>query len=355
MDKVPMAPGFGQQPRFVVTIQPVGTHFNPPARMTIPNVDGLAPRAVTEMYSYDHDLASFVAIGSATVSEDGSTITSDLGAGVIKAGWHCGGNPNTSGSAGTCAVCKKCDGASCVADNSQTPPQASPTDCKEQYCNGGVVAIRDKDSEQPPEVCKQCKSGSLADRDDGSTPADPESCCFRGRPLPKFDNPYSDLMARCPSRTQVPDSRRQHEIDGCSGGLTTNIQDPMRGRYGVTWFGVSSTEFGRPQGVVGSAGAALPLACNLHDICYQTCQSDKSTCDTAMRDRMVAVCAAAYPPNCPAGLTMDQCWGDGGYQAQRSQCAEGFTSYATLYYQGVNLGGGSAYEQRQSQYCQCCR
>ena len=31
---------------------------------------GLAPRAVTEMYSYDHDLASFVAIGSATVSED---------------------------------------------------------------------------------------------------------------------------------------------------------------------------------------------------------------------------------------------------------------------------------------------
>ncbi|WP_201495685.1 choice-of-anchor X domain-containing protein, partial [Rubrivivax sp. A210] len=93
MDKVPMSPGFGQQPRFIVTIQPVGTHFNPPARMTIPNVDGLAPRAVTEMYSYDHDLASFVAIGSATVSEDGSSITSDLGAGVIKAGWHCGGNP----------------------------------------------------------------------------------------------------------------------------------------------------------------------------------------------------------------------------------------------------------------------
>ncbi|GGE88771.1 choice-of-anchor X domain-containing protein [Massilia psychrophila] len=102
MDKVPMSPGFGQQPRFIVTIEPVGTHFNPPARMTIPNVDGLAPRAVTEMYSYDHDLASFVAIGSATVSQDGSTIMSDIGAGVIKAGWHCGGNPSTTGSAGTC-------------------------------------------------------------------------------------------------------------------------------------------------------------------------------------------------------------------------------------------------------------
>jgi Glucodextranase, domain B len=104
MDKVPMSPGFGQQPRFVVTIQPVGTTFNPPAAMTMPNVDGLAPRAVTEMYSYDHDLASFVAIGTATVSEDGSLIKSDPGVGVLKAGWHCGGNPNPTGSTANLSV-----------------------------------------------------------------------------------------------------------------------------------------------------------------------------------------------------------------------------------------------------------
>ena len=96
-DKVPMSPGFGQQPRFVVTIQPVGTIFNPPAQLTLPNVDGLAPRQVTEMYSYDHDLAAFVAIGTGTVSEDGSVIASDPGVGVIKAGWHCGGNPDHVG------------------------------------------------------------------------------------------------------------------------------------------------------------------------------------------------------------------------------------------------------------------
>ena len=160
MDKVPMSPGFGQQPRFVVTIQPAGTHFSPAARMTIPNVDGLAPRAVTEMYSYDHDLASFVAIGSATVSEDGATITSDPGSGVIKAGWHCGGDPNTTGSAGTCPTCKKCEGASCVTDDGQTPPQATPTDCKEQYCSGGSVANRDKDSELPVDVCQECQGGT---------------------------------------------------------------------------------------------------------------------------------------------------------------------------------------------------
>src|SRR5947207_7065862 len=99
-----MVPGFGQQPRFIVTIQPVGTTFNPPAPITIPNVDGLPTRAITEMYSYDHDLSMFVAIGTGTVSTDGSVIASNPGVGVLKAGWHCGGNPNSSGSSGSLGV-----------------------------------------------------------------------------------------------------------------------------------------------------------------------------------------------------------------------------------------------------------
>ncbi len=118
-DKVPMVPGFGEQPRYVVTIQPVGTRFTVPAAMTMPNMDGLAPRAKTEMYSFDHDLASFVAIGTGTVSDDGSVIASDPGVGVIKAGWHCGGNPNPTGSAGTCPQCQACIGNSCQADPAQ--------------------------------------------------------------------------------------------------------------------------------------------------------------------------------------------------------------------------------------------
>lgn len=128
MDKIPMVPGFGQQPRFIVTIQPVGTVFNPPAQITIPNVDGLAPRSVTEMYSYDHDLASFVAIGTGSVSADGSVIASDPGVGVIKAGWHCGGNPDGSGSAAslavtlTPAVSQAAAGASVNMTAAGTPP-----------------------------------------------------------------------------------------------------------------------------------------------------------------------------------------------------------------------------------------
>ena len=42
------------------------------------------------MYSFDHDLEEFVAIGLGTVSADGSVIESNPGVGVVKAGWHCG-------------------------------------------------------------------------------------------------------------------------------------------------------------------------------------------------------------------------------------------------------------------------
>jgi glucodextranase-like protein len=115
-DKVPMVPGFGQQPRFIVTIQPAGAVFNLPAAITLPNVDGLPPRAVTEMYSFDHDIGSFVAIGTGIVSDDGQVIRSSPGVGVLKAGWHCGGDPNQTGTAATCPDCQKCQGTRCVEE-----------------------------------------------------------------------------------------------------------------------------------------------------------------------------------------------------------------------------------------------
>src|SRR6185369_5280494 len=118
-DKVPMVPGFGQQPRFIVTIQPAGTLFSPPAQITIPNADGLKPREVTEIYSFDHDLDTFVSIGTATVSDDGTTIRSDPGVGVLKGGWHSGGNSAPTGSAAVCPDCKICQGSQCVFS---TPP-----------------------------------------------------------------------------------------------------------------------------------------------------------------------------------------------------------------------------------------
>lgn len=86
-DKVPMPPLEGAAPRLIWTVQPPGTRFDPPARIAYPNVDGLPPGAVTEIFSFDHDLGQYVSVGTGTVSDDGSVITSDPGGGIAHAGW----------------------------------------------------------------------------------------------------------------------------------------------------------------------------------------------------------------------------------------------------------------------------
>jgi fibro-slime domain-containing protein len=96
-DKIPMPPGEGKQPRFIVSIGPPSVKFDPPARFTFPNVDGLAPGRQTQMFSFDHDLGAYVSIGTGTVSEDGTVVTSDPGFGIIKGGWHAGAPTNPTG------------------------------------------------------------------------------------------------------------------------------------------------------------------------------------------------------------------------------------------------------------------
>ena len=138
-DRVPMTPNFGQQPRLIVTIQPAGTRFDPPARLVLPNVEGLAPGSITEMYSFDHDLGHFVSIGPATVSADGTLIRSNPGVGVLKAGWHCGGNPATSGTTHDCPQCRKCENDNCVSDPGQDGSSCDDMDecTADDVCNGG--------------------------------------------------------------------------------------------------------------------------------------------------------------------------------------------------------------------------
>ena len=91
------------------------------------------------MYSFDHDLEEFVAIGLGTVSEDGSIVSSNPGVGVIKAGWHCGSQPGGSGTAHNCPTCQKCKGSSCVRDPAQDNnviKQQTSEDCKTNLCKG---------------------------------------------------------------------------------------------------------------------------------------------------------------------------------------------------------------------------
>src|SRR5262249_44654358 len=81
-------PPQGSTPFIVGTLQPGGVHFDPPAQVTYPNVNGLAPGDVADLFAFHHDIGQFVNIGPGTVSEDGSVITSDPGFGIVQAGWH---------------------------------------------------------------------------------------------------------------------------------------------------------------------------------------------------------------------------------------------------------------------------
>ncbi len=135
--KIPMAPPNGMQPQLIVTIQPVGARFDPPAPLQMPNVDGHAPGAQVEMYSFDHDLEEFVAIGLGRVSLDGTVIASSPGVGVVKAGWHCGSQPTGGGCASGCGPCENCD-ANC---NCQAKPGLDDASCCAAVLGGDRGAV----------------------------------------------------------------------------------------------------------------------------------------------------------------------------------------------------------------------
>ncbi|MCB1058530.1 MAG: PKD domain-containing protein, partial [Acidobacteria bacterium] len=86
-DDIPMPIGNGAAPPFAWTLQPAGAHFDPPALVEYPNLAGLSPGAASYLLSFDHDTHRFEIIGSGSVSADGSTVVSDFGVGITKAGW----------------------------------------------------------------------------------------------------------------------------------------------------------------------------------------------------------------------------------------------------------------------------
>jgi glucodextranase-like protein len=306
-DKVPMVPGFGQQPRFIVTIQPSGAVFNPPAPITLPNVDGLKPREVTEMYSFDHDIGSFVAIGTGVVSNDGRVIRSSTGVGVLKAGWHCGGNPSTTGTAATCPTCQTCNGTQCDPDDGQTPPQ-TPNDCKQDKCSGGGVVSVNDDSDH-----------------------DSNTCCYNGSTIPK--QPIADL-SQCPNRVAGP---WNFEYDGCS-------LQPLPGFFRNNPAGGISTLFSDDH----LPNPTHQYACDEHDRCYQTCAGNdlaggQEGCDLKLRNIALSQCTQSLlnPLDVLTGAST-RCFG-----------------FAVAYYEGLSgtgLGlGKGPYADRQKQVCKCCQ
>lgn len=107
-DKVPMIAPMGSGFSVAFTVQPPGTHFDPPARVTLPNT-GLPPGSEVDVFSFDHDMGEFISAGTATVTEDGLLIRSNPGSGISKAGWAGGVPPppplTNACKPGTCTNC----------------------------------------------------------------------------------------------------------------------------------------------------------------------------------------------------------------------------------------------------------
>jgi hypothetical protein len=191
VSKIPMPPPNGMQPQFIVTIQPTGARFDPPAPLQLPNVDGHPAGAQVEMYSFDHDLEEFVAIGLGTVSADGTTIASNIGVGIIKAGWHCGSQPGGSGCVGTCPVCQAvadtCASSSCVTDDTdlRVAFEDIPHDCARPECSGGAVRQVAEASDLPPDApgdCKRDQCFTSPVNDDTDLPSNLCLTCRNGAP-----------------------------------------------------------------------------------------------------------------------------------------------------------------------------
>ena len=166
--KIPMAPPNGMQPQFVVTIQPTGAIFDPPAPLTLPNVDGHKPGAEVEMYSFDHDLEEFVSIGLGTVSTDGSVIKTNTGIGVIKAGWHCGSQPGGQGCTHNCKLCQDCNAdCNCMPINGEVDPRQKDIkgDCHSPICEIGLPINIIDNSDIPNEVGDCKKNGACTNGD----------------------------------------------------------------------------------------------------------------------------------------------------------------------------------------------
>ena len=92
------------------TVQPAGTRFDPPIEVTLPNASSQPAGDNLPIVQWDHDLGQYVAMGRATVSEDGSVLITDSGSGITKAGWGglCRYDPDKCGKNAP-PKCKECE------------------------------------------------------------------------------------------------------------------------------------------------------------------------------------------------------------------------------------------------------
>ena len=84
-----------------------------------------------------------------------------------------------------------------------------------------------------------------------------------------------------------------------------------------------------PENPSGCEGASFSPACDMHDLCWGTCGSDKAQCDSEFLRAMLEIC-------------------------DNSSCPYLCSQFAYLYYEAVSTYGNSNYQSAQEAACACC-
>jgi hypothetical protein len=135
-DDIPMPMPDGVAPPVAWTLQPSGATFDPPIEVRYPNMSGLPAGAIAYFLSFDHDTGEFEVVASGAVSDDGSVIVSDPGAGIGEAGWACNCPPYAV--TGSCRNCL--DIAVAFLDGRPVCPTAFLGFCPEEWSDRSFSA-----------------------------------------------------------------------------------------------------------------------------------------------------------------------------------------------------------------------
>ncbi len=131
-DRLPGPLPAGLKFPIVITVQTDGgANFDRPAPVCFPNLPDpvtgktLAPGAKSALWSFNHDTGNWEIVGPMTVSDDGKTVCTDQGVGIIAPGWH-GSSPLTP-----------VTGGNTRNGNPRQPPRPRPTgpqECAHDDC-----------------------------------------------------------------------------------------------------------------------------------------------------------------------------------------------------------------------------
>ena len=382
-DDVPMPMPDGVAPPFAWTLQPAGARFDPPIKVTYPNMSGLPAGSIAYFLSFNHETAEFEIVATGSVDSEGLNIVSDPGAGISISGWGCNCPPYAvTGECCACGPCEECVDGACVAQAGMACCDGVEYDPAIQGC------CEDSIYDLATEGCCEMPFGD-------EVYVRENLCCENGFLVQKHPIKFVDWLnpLTCDNRVPTVNSSQANpgpggtwrfEYDGCTNPIrvtracTEESSNPgalclfeMHCEGGENPGAHCSTDRDCPLGQCvdscpggdcdftmldkdnpgGGAdtrfsgwepGGSIPdhnpptpfLACDGHDECYQTCNSDRAVCDNNMLTGMLNACNQSGDPE----WIVERC-----------------LFYADAYFIVLRAAGRVAgWGPRQREVCDCC-